>query len=136
MPAGVTSMEDVLAAHVAVIQAAKNGYEVDKVALNKLISITGERTANIVSRDTTRCLHTFLLATFQHKVRDSKNKANDLAFICSAETRCLAFMDALANAVNMDTSLVRSPPLPPLDVALISPSSYLMGLFSFNENFG
>ncbi|KNE59779.1 hypothetical protein AMAG_05243 [Allomyces macrogynus ATCC 38327] len=89
-------MEDVLAAHAAVVQVAKSGDEVKTAALKSSLPSS-------------------------HKVRDGKNKAKDLcvAFMCSAETRYLAHMDALANAINKDASLLENLPLPPLNVALI-----------------
>ncbi|KAJ3369288.1 hypothetical protein GGF31_005388 [Allomyces arbusculus] len=97
--------------------AAQDVSQVDKAALKNLVSVIGDRIANDVSRDAVMA-HTLLLVVFHQKLRDDTNEAKDLAFLCHSEARYLAYMDAVAKAAAEDKSLLKNPPLPPLDVAL------------------
>ncbi|KAJ3366932.1 hypothetical protein GGF31_007733, partial [Allomyces arbusculus] len=109
--------KDVLITQAAIVKAARDGGKVDKDAVATLTAMIAEHTANTVSRDTVLA-HTVLLAAFHHQLHGNANDTKGFAFLCAAETRYLAFMDALAKAVLTNTSLVKSPPLPPLDVAM------------------
>ncbi|KAJ3372266.1 hypothetical protein GGF31_002124 [Allomyces arbusculus] len=111
-----TPTDVALAAHALIVQAAQNEDKVDEVALTKLVELIGERTKDLVSRDSLMA-HMFLLAAFHHQMRH-EDEAKDLALLCCSEARYLAFMDALAQAVSKDASIVENPPLPPLDVAM------------------
>ncbi|KAJ3362799.1 hypothetical protein GGF31_001329 [Allomyces arbusculus] len=113
----VSPKDDALAAHAAVLKAGNNGDEVDKDALNKLVDVIGIETADPVSRDALLA-HTLLLSVFHNQLRDGANEAKDLAFLCAAEMRYLTYLDALAMAIGKDQSLVETPPLPPMDVAM------------------
>ncbi|KAJ3368639.1 hypothetical protein GGF31_006199 [Allomyces arbusculus] len=106
------------ATHVATLQSAKNDDQVDKDALAKLLVVIAEQSKDVVSCDLVLA-HLVLLATFHQQLRDADNEAKDLAYLCSAETRYLAFMDALGKAIAKDASLIANPPLPPLDVAMM-----------------
>ncbi|KNE65573.1 hypothetical protein AMAG_09554 [Allomyces macrogynus ATCC 38327] len=74
--------------------------------------------------------HAYLLSVFTYELRDADNEAKDLAFLSAAETRYLAYMDALAKAVAKDAPLAENLPLPPADVAMfwhshmLSPNRY------------
>ncbi|KAJ3361742.1 hypothetical protein GGF32_007066 [Allomyces javanicus] len=87
--------KDALITQAAVLKAARDGDKVDKDAVATLTAMIAEHTANTVSRDTLLA-HTVLLAAFHHQLR---GEAKNFAFLCTAETRYLAFMDALAKAV-------------------------------------
>ncbi|KNE67774.1 hypothetical protein AMAG_12499 [Allomyces macrogynus ATCC 38327] len=121
----VSLKDEALAAHAAVLKAGMNGDAVDKDALNKLVDVIGTETAEPVSRDALLA-HTLLLSTFHRQTGDSE--AKDLAFLCAAEVRYLAFLDALAKAVVKDKSLIETPPLPPMDVAMFWHSHMLSPL--------
>ncbi|KAJ3368961.1 hypothetical protein GGF31_005921 [Allomyces arbusculus] len=106
------------------------GDQVGKHAVPALVTDIGGRIETTVSCDTLLA-HLVLLAVFHRQLRDDENEVKDIAFLCAAETRYLAFMDALAKAVMNDVSLVDAPPLPPVDVALfwhahmLSPIRYM-----------
>ncbi|KAJ3359027.1 hypothetical protein GGF31_004341, partial [Allomyces arbusculus] len=120
-------MEDALAAHAAVLWATEDLDAVDQSALASVLAAIADRTKDVVSHDT-MLAHLLLLATFHQQMRDGENEAKDLAFLCAAEARYLAYMDALAKAVAKDASLVENPPLPPLDVAMFWHSHMLSPL--------
>ncbi|KNE71029.1 hypothetical protein AMAG_15285 [Allomyces macrogynus ATCC 38327] len=114
----VKPSDDFVAAHAAVFQSAKDGDKVNKDALVKLLAVISSQTKDVVSHDLILA-HLVLLTTFHQQLRNADNEAKDLAHLCSAETRYLAFMDGLRKAIAIDASLVENPPLPPLDVAMI-----------------
>ncbi|KAJ3346665.1 hypothetical protein GGF32_007382 [Allomyces javanicus] len=119
--------DEALAAHAAVLRASKNGDEVDKDVLGKLVNAIGAETADTVSRDALLA-HTLLLSLFHHELRDGDNEAKDLAFLCSSEARYLAYLDAVAKAAISDRSFVDTLPLPPMDVAMLMHSHMLSPL--------
>ncbi|KNE69980.1 hypothetical protein AMAG_14816 [Allomyces macrogynus ATCC 38327] len=117
--AHVVAPKDVdFATHVATLQSAKNDDKVDKDALAKLLVVIAEQSKDVVSCDLVLA-HLVLLAAFHQQLRDAENEAKDLAFLCAAEARYLAFMSALGKAIAKDASLIENPPLPPLDVAMM-----------------
>ncbi|KNE69982.1 hypothetical protein AMAG_14818 [Allomyces macrogynus ATCC 38327] len=81
-------VENGLPIHTAVLKAAKDGDNVDKDALAKLLAVITERTKDIVSHDLVLA-HLVLLAAFHQQLRDAENEAKDLAFLCAAEARYL-----------------------------------------------
>ncbi|KAJ3349558.1 hypothetical protein GGF32_005362 [Allomyces javanicus] len=97
--------------------AAKDVNQVDKVALKNLVAVMGDRIAQDASRDAVMA-HTLLLVVFHQKLRDDMNEVKDLAFLCRSEARYLAYLDAVAKTAAKDKSILKNPPLPPLDVAL------------------
>ncbi|KAJ3351596.1 hypothetical protein GGF32_004237, partial [Allomyces javanicus] len=119
--------DEALAAHAAVLKAGEDGDKINKDALNKLVDAIGTETAEIVSRDALLA-HTLLLSIFYHKLRDGNNEAKDLAYLCTSETRYLAFLDALAKAVVTDMLSVDALPLPLMDVVMLMHSHMLSPL--------
>ncbi|KAJ3367955.1 hypothetical protein GGF31_006911 [Allomyces arbusculus] len=119
--------DEALASHAAELKAGKNGDEVSKDALYKLVDVIGTKTAEFVSRDLLLA-HTLLLSHFHHQLRDGDNEAKDLAFLCAAETRYIAYLDAVAKAAIKDKALVDALPLPPMDVAMFLHSHMLSPL--------
>ncbi|KAJ3353519.1 hypothetical protein GGF32_002965 [Allomyces javanicus] len=122
----VPVQDDAMTALAAAVRATKDAETFDKDAVNKFVKAIGERITDAISRDFV-IAHTLLLAVFHFNLRHEK-EAKDLAYLCSAETRYIAYLDMVAKTVAKDASVIENLPLPPLDVAMFWHSHMLSPL--------